>query len=125
MPSLRNKGKWIKSYLANQKQFMPVEEVYQKINDLSKNLSKYVDSNGLALNKNKKKYMMFTKYRRFALQEIANVFIERKISVRFRGVMIDEKLSWPTHIAIIKTKMARYLGIMYKTINHLPAETCL
>ena len=68
--------------------------------------------------------MIFTRNRSFVEHDlkIANVVIERKISVR---VIIEEKLSWSTHIATIKIKMARYLGIMYKIRNHLPAETRL
>ena len=50
------------------------------------------------------------------------LFIERKISVRFLGVIIDEKLSWSTHIATRKTKMARYIGILCKIRNHLPTQ---
>ena len=77
----------------------------------------------MALNLKKTKYMIFTRNRSFVEQErkIANVVIKRKISVRFLRVIIDEKFSWSTHIVTIKTKMARYLGIMYKIGNHLQA----
>ena len=45
--------------------------------------------------------------------KIGNKNIERKSEARFLGVIIDNKLNWSCHIATIKTKMARYIGIMY------------
>ena len=71
--------------------------------------------------------MIFTINRSFVGQElkIANVVIEHNISVRYLEVIIDEKWSWSTHIATVKTKMAGYLGIIYKTRNFLPAKTRL
>ena len=56
---------------------------------------------------------------------IGNVPIERKSEARFLGVIIDEKLTWSKHIETIKSKMSRYLGIMYKIRNHLPMQACL
>ena len=102
-----------------------IEEVYQKINDLTENLLKWVNTNGLSLNLKKTKYMIFTRKRTFTEQEVRidNVVIERKVMERFLGVVIDENLSWANHITTIKTKMARYLGIMYKIRKYIPSKT--
>ena len=67
--------------------------------------------------------MIFTKMRldlsAFQLH-IDNQIIERKTEARFLGVIMDDKLSWASHIKAIKTKMSRFIGVMYKLKWQLP-----
>ena len=88
---------------------------------------KWVNSNGLALNLKKTKYMIFSRQRMTNKYDftLANVKIECKTEVRFLGVIVDDKLTWSKHIATIKSKMSRYFGIMYKIRRHIPSETRL
>ena len=81
-----------------------VNEVYEKVHALSEILLKWVDNNGLLLNLKKTKYMIFARQNSIIDREItiANVPIERKSEARFLGVIIDEKLTWSTHIETIK-----------------------
>ena len=69
--------------------------------------------------------MVFTN-RRLDLNKIdfniAGVNIARVTEARFLGVITDEKMTWSKHISAIKTKMARYMGIMYRIKRHLPLE---
>ena len=51
--------------------------------------------------------------------------IERKTEARFLGVIIDEKLTWSHHIAAVRLKMIRYVGIMYKIKNKIPLKARL
>ena len=51
--------------------------------------------------------------------------IERKTESRFLGVIIDEKMTWTRHIAAIRMKMARYIGVMYKIKSQLPVQARL
>ena len=53
---------------------------------------------------------------------IAIVKIERKSETRFLGVIIDEKLTWKSHINSLKAKMARYIGIMYRLKGLVPLK---
>ncbi len=53
---------------------------------------------------------------------ISGTKIERKSEARFLGVIIDEKLSWASHINAIESKMSRYIGIMYKLKQLLPEK---
>ena len=101
-----------------------IEEVFQKFDDLSSELIQWVNSNGLALNLKKTKYMIFSTKTLESVRDIkiGNKNIERKSEARFLGVIIDEKLNWSRHIATIKTKMARYVGIMYKLKKRLPLK---
>ena len=68
-----------------------IEKVYQKIQDLTSCLVKWVNCNGLALNLIKTKYMIFTRKRTYAEQSIRinNVLIERKSTEKFLGVIFN------------------------------------
>ena len=107
-----------------------MDEILEKVNRLIPDLVHWVDSNGLALNLKKTNYMIFTKQRnnntanRLELS-INGIPIERKTEARFLGVIIDEKLTWTQHIAALRMKMARYLGVMYKIKSQLPIQARL
>ncbi len=105
-----------------------IHEIVFKFNQLAQDLLKWVDYNGLALNLKKTYYMLFTKqnmdFSSIKLQ-IAGKNIERKTETRFLGVIVDEKMKWSHHIAAIRMKMARYLGIMYKIKRYLPVKARL
>ena len=56
---------------------------------------------------------------------ILDKLIERKQEARFLGVIVDESLNWTKHIKTIQSKMARYIGIMYKLKKLLPLRARL
>ena len=100
-----------------------ITEVDAQLRDLCKILLKWVDSNGLCLNLKKTKYMIFSRSRNLELLstlKIANLPIERLTESKFLGVIVDENLTWSRHIKTIQTKMARYIGLMYKLKSQLP-----
>ena len=100
-----------------------ITEVNAQLRDLCKILLKWVDSNGLCLNLKKTKYMIFSRSRNLELLstlKIANLPIERLTESKFLGVIVDENLTWSWHIKTIQTKMARYIGLMYKLKIQLP-----
>ena len=104
------------------------EEVQLKLLQITSLLIKWVDSNGLALNLKKTHYMVFSNHRINYSKidvNIAGTKIGRVAEARFLGVILDEKLSWSKHIAAIKIKMARYMGIMYRIKKHLPLSVRL
>ena len=48
------------------------------------------------------------------------MFIEIKVnSAKYLGVIIDHKLNWIDHIACIKNKISKGIGIMYRARNFL------
>ncbi len=104
-----------------------VLEVIQKLNQLSSVLVHWVDCNGLALNLKKTCYMLFTSRNVGVIPEIyiAGKKIERKTETRFLGVILDDKLSWSKHISAVRSKMMRYVGVMYKIKRHLPIKARL
>ena len=90
-------------------------EIRAKLEILLEQLDSWVKENGLKLNLNKTKYMIFTNKPITEIDvKFNSVPIEKSSCERFLGVLVDEKLSWSQHIAAIKTKMSRYIGILYK-----------
>ena len=69
--------------------------------------------------------MIFSRARNLELLstfKIANLPIERLAESKFLGVIVDENLTWSRHIKTIQTKMARYIGLMYKLKSHIPLK---
>ena len=100
-----------------------IEQINEQLEILSKNLLKWVTSNGLVLNLKKTKYMIFTQTRYTELPRpliISDTFIEQKHESRFLGVIMDDKLKWSQHITSVQSKMSRYVGFMYKIKKYLP-----
>ena len=58
----------------------------------------------------------------YFVPKIGNIPIERKPVARFLGVLVDEKLTWSHHIAAVKSKMSRYIGVLYKLRNIIPIK---
>ena len=95
---------------------------------MASDLRKWFKSNGLALNLKKTKYMIFSKTRNTELPKplmIAETLIEHKHEARFLGVIMDESLNWSQHLKTVQSKMARYIGIMYKIKKYLPLNARL
>ena len=101
-----------------------IEEVFELTNKLLGLLKKWVDSNGLALNVKKTKYMLFSRSKtkfNTPLNFMGNE-IEKLSEARFLGVIVDEKLNWSAHIKTVRSKMSRYVGIMYRIKSFLPIK---
>ena len=99
-----------------------IEQASEQIQKLTKNLVQWVNSNGLVFNLKKTKYMIFSQARYIELSEpliILDTPIERKSEARFLGVIMDDKLNWSRHIKTVESKMARYVGILYKIKKYL------
>ena len=98
---------------------LEIEEIF---NELSSALVNWVSQNELLLNIKKTNYMIFTRKRNFEMgtftPKIGDIPIDRKPVARFLGVLVDEKLTWSHHIAAVKSKMSRYIGVLYK-LNHI------
>ena len=105
-----------------------IEEIYDQLLKLIVNLVSWVNSNGLALNLKKTKYMIFSRTRNVELPfpfKIMQKVIERETETRFLGVIVEDSLNWSKHIQAITSKMARYVGILYKIKKFLPLNARL
>ena len=100
-----------------------IEMINIQLAKLINSLVNWVESNGLALNLKKTKYMIFSRSSNTELSSplvISKTAIERKHEARFLGVIIDESLNWSRHVKTVISKMSRYIGIMYKIKKYLP-----
>ena len=102
-------------------------EIEDKLTELCQALVRWVDCNGLLLNLKKTNYMIFSGQRNDCILNltIKNTPINRVAEARFLGVIVDEKLSWSKHIKALKSKMCRYIGIMYRIKSSIPLQVRL
>ena len=81
--------------------------------------------NKLSINYAKSMYLLTGKKIQSNLAEdfvvtLGNHQIKREQSVKYLGVIVDEKLNWSSHLKQIETKLAFASSVIYKTRNILP-----
>ena len=57
--------------------------------------------------------------------QINNYNIERILSIKFLGVLLDENLSWKDHIKYAENKIYKNTGILHKARDYLSKESLL
>ena len=57
--------------------------------------------------------------------QINNYNIERILSIKFLGVLLDENLSWKGHIKYAENKISKNIEILYKARDYLSKESLL
>lgn len=67
----------------------------------------YLGQNSLYLEINKSDYEVTFR--------IENIAIERVDDLKFLGVQIDRKLSWKSHINLVKRKMSKTIAVLYRS----------
>ena len=89
-------------------------------------LSIWFRANKLSLNISKTNFMIFgSKHipiNSLNLLSIDRNAIERVSTVKFLGVVIDDKLSWGPHIKLVAIKLSKGLGILYRVRFCVPAS---
>ena len=99
------------------------------VNILNKELVEvysWFKSNKLSLNSSKTNYIIFSKSSISPSNSdiiINNESINRVLSTKFLGVIIDDKLSWTQHIFYISKVISRNTGVMSKLRSFLPSVT--
>ena len=104
------------------------ENLQENLNsDLAK-LSKWFLSNKLTLNVQKSNFCVFTNNKleiyNYNIQ-IGNLTLAEKNSVKYLGLVIDNKLRWNAHISFVLGKISRYVGIFNKLKQYVPTQTLL
>ena len=96
-------------------------ELNNLVNIVVNTILTWVANNGLKLNVDKTKYMIFTNKRREDIHvSIDGNRLKKSEHERFLGVIIDSKLNWTQHIKHLKTKISRNAGVMYKLKGIIP-----
>ena len=98
-------------------------EIEKVLNDELNNISKWFKCNKLSLNLKKTNYMLF-KPKKKLFNDDLHIFIDRsKIDhvtcTKFLGVFIDESLKWHEHIAYLKSKVNKCVGILLRVRHKL------
>ena len=87
----------------------------------------WLNYNKLAVNVSKTKCIVFSSGKAFNEPDIRiqNVKIEIVSDYKYLGLIIDERLSFNTHVKQLKGKLSYYCGLIYSLRNYLPKEALL
>ena len=78
------------------------EELQSKIDSLVPIITEWFQANRLSLNASKSNYQVFSKSKVSELNMILqNTKVERKTTVKYLGMYVDENLKWHNHIAYV------------------------
>ena len=103
------------------------DDLIRTMNEEMVKVIDWLQINRLSLNLNKTHFILFRRKRvRISLSTdliINNVKIDMIERTKFLGVMIDQNLSFQSHINYIKGKVARGIGILYKSKPYFSFET--
>lgn len=103
-----------------------IKETIDLTNEEMVKVVKWLQANRLSLNISKTHYMIFHSNKRKIVSNHAVKIncqdIEFVTNTKFIGVFLDSKLTWEKHILMVKTKVAKGIGILCKArkIFHLP-----
>ena len=98
-----------------------IKTLFKIVNEELIKVDEWFKSNKLSLNIKKTKYTLFFKPTKaddipFKLPNflINDTPIERQTSMKFLGVLLDENLSWRSHIQTIENKISKNIAMLYK-----------
>ena len=94
-------------------------------NSVNHEMTKVMDwltANKLSLNISKKQYMLITNKHVSTESFVINVNsnrIERTLTYKYLGVIVDEKLTWKEHCKQLCCTISKYVGVMYKVKHYV------
>ena len=98
--------------------YFNIEEFNQ--HNLQKDITNELERNKLSLNVQNIKLMVFHRKQK-QIKElnilINRITIERVESFNFFGLIIDEGMSWKKHIVVVRNKISKVIGILYRLNN--------
>ena len=86
------------------------------VNSELEKVNTWLKLNKLSINANKTKCMFFTKRRHLTPLQFSmnNRSIDVVQHFNYLGIMLDENMSWKTHIAMVRNKISRINGILHR-----------
>ena len=96
--------------------------LYDVMNSELTKVDKWLCCNKLSLNINKSAFMIFSNRDKDNENTvyIRGAALEKVNFIKFLGVTIDDKLSFSRHTTLVKSKIAKCCGIMYRLSNYVP-----
>ena len=93
-----------------------LQTLVQSMNNEMKHISQWLKANKLTLNSGKTNYMVFHRSRRKSYNNIKlyvdDAIIKEVSTIKYLGVIFDNKLKWTSHIAFVKNKVAKGIGMI-------------
>ena len=107
-----------------------LKNLEKRVNKELQNVGNWVRRNKLSLNFNKTNYMIINKQPAKTVDIDFNlttngVSVEKVHSVKYLGVVIDDKLTWAEHLKQLSLQLARYSGIFYRLQNVITQKTLI
>ena len=94
-----------------------------------RHVKKWLEANKLALNIEKKNFVVFHSPAKKLTEPITLKFGREKITranhVKFLGVLLDETISWRSHLVELSRKLASSVGVFYKLRHYVPLDTLI
>ena len=107
-----------------------VEELFKTMNAVLSHLSNWFCVNKLSLNTDKTKCALFHKFKSkdnlllvTPYLFFSNAKIKRENSPKLLGVMIDQNLTWKTHVALVEKKVSESVGILFKVSGFINSKS--
>ena len=108
-----------------------IKTLFDIVNIELQKISQWFISNKLSLNVTKTKYSFFHKPSKkdniplvLLKLSICNNEIKRSESIKFLGVFLDENLTWKDHIRYLENKIAKNIGLLFRSKPYL-TKKCL
>ena len=109
-----------------------IKPLFQIVNSKLKLVTEWFLANKLSLNAKKAKYLLFHKVTmcdslplQLPAMTFDNIETKRENSVKFLGVIIDENLTWKSHIEVVENKISKNIGILYRASHLLDFKNLL
>ena len=109
-----------------------IKYLFKKVNTELQSINSWFISNKLSLNVGKTKFSFVHKPSKkddipiiLPKLSINGNEIQRKESIKFLGVLLDENLNWKEHIKCTENKISKNIGILYKAKPFLTKECML
>jgi len=103
-----------------------INVLIETVNNELNTLCNWFFANKLSLNLKKTNYILFNKHHmgeNEPLIRMCDTQIERVDATKFIGIYVDDKLNWKKQTGQIQSKLAKTLGILYRTRNFLDENT--
>ena len=107
-----------------------IKVLFETVSKELRYVNEWFLANKLSLNAGKTKYLFFHKPSacdsiplRLPTITFNNIEIKRESSVKFLGVLIDEKITWNKHIELVENKISNNIGILHRSSYYLDKKS--
>ena len=105
-----------------------IDEICNRLNAGLLRINEWLCSNGLTLNVDKSKFVVFRRQKSVGVGGTGSVYIndsniERADTVKFLGLMVNIGLKWRDHVDSVTRKLSKYVRILYSFRKNLTEDS--